>query len=161
MWNCRNNWESGGIRLKMCKIVENPRKLCKIPEQEAKAQKKTEKWVKSQNKVQKRGKSFKMCKIAGQNARHNVKFASPSWRASRTQTCLTNPQYHFRQCWINSRLRVNASQLAFAQVCETHPFLNRQLCWGGTQLWVGYGCAARSFNHHPITKPEKTQICNL
>ena len=32
---------------------------------------------------------------------------------------------------------------------------------GGTQLWVGYGCAARSFDHHPITKPEKTQICNL
>ena len=27
---------------------------------------------------------------------------------------------------------------------------------GGTQLWVGYGCAARSFDHHPITKPEKT-----
>ena len=21
---------------------------------------------------------------------------------------------------------------------------------GGTQLWVGYGCAARSFDHHPI-----------
>ena len=37
------------------------------------------------------------------------------------------------------------------------------LIWnrGGTQLWVGYGCAARSFDHHPITKPEKTQICNL
>ena len=43
------------------------------------------------------------------------------------------------------------------------------LCWecqsiftpGGTQLWVGYGCAARSFEHHPITKPEKTQICYL
>ena len=33
--------------------------------------------------------------------------------------------------------------------------------WGGTQLWVGYGCAARSFDHHPITKPEKTQICYL
>ena len=32
---------------------------------------------------------------------------------------------------------------------------------GGTQLWVGYGCAARSFEHHPITKPEKTQICYL
>ena len=32
---------------------------------------------------------------------------------------------------------------------------------GGTQLWVRYGCAARSFDHHPITKPEKTQICNL
>ena len=32
---------------------------------------------------------------------------------------------------------------------------------GGTQLWVGYGCAARSFDHHPITKPEKTQICYL
>ena len=32
--------------------------------------------------------------------------------------------------------------------------------WGGTQLWVGYGCVARSFNH-PITKPEKMQICNL
>ena len=32
---------------------------------------------------------------------------------------------------------------------------------GGTQLWVEYGCAARSFDHHPITKPEKTQICNL
>ena len=32
---------------------------------------------------------------------------------------------------------------------------------GGTQLWVGYGCTARSFDHHPITKPEKTQICNL
>ena len=32
---------------------------------------------------------------------------------------------------------------------------------GGTQLWVGYRCAARSFDHHPITKPEKTQICNL
>ena len=32
---------------------------------------------------------------------------------------------------------------------------------GGTQLWVGYGCAARSFDYHPITKPEKVQICNL
>ena len=32
---------------------------------------------------------------------------------------------------------------------------------GGTQLWVGYGCAARSFDHYPITKPEKTQICYL
>ena len=32
---------------------------------------------------------------------------------------------------------------------------------GGTQLWVGYGCAARSFDHHPITKPVKTQICDL
>ena len=34
---------------------------------------------------------------------------------------------------------------------------------GGTQLWVGYGCAARSFDHHSIglTKPEKMQICNL
>ena len=32
---------------------------------------------------------------------------------------------------------------------------------GGTQLWVGYGCAALSFDHHPVTKPEKTQICNL
>ena len=32
---------------------------------------------------------------------------------------------------------------------------------GGTQLWVGYGCAARSFEHHPITKPEKMQICYL
>ena len=34
----------------------------------------------------------------------------------------------------------------------------------GTQLWVGYGCAARSFDHHPcdpVTKPEKMQICNL
>ena len=28
----------------------------------------------------------------------------------------------------------------------------------GTQLWVGYGCEARSFDHHPITKPEKTLI---
>ena len=34
-------------------------------------------------------------------------------------------------------------------------------CQGGTQLWVGYGCAAQSFDHHPITKPEKTQICDL
>ena len=33
--------------------------------------------------------------------------------------------------------------------------------WGGTQVWVGYGCASRSFDHHPITKPEKMQICNL
>ena len=32
---------------------------------------------------------------------------------------------------------------------------------GGTQLRVGYGCAARSFDHHPITNPEKTQICYL
>ena len=32
---------------------------------------------------------------------------------------------------------------------------------GGTQLWVGYGCAARSLDHHLITKPEKVQICNL
>ena len=35
------------------------------------------------------------------------------------------------------------------------------LSGGGTQLRVGHGCAARSFDHHPITKPEKTQICNL
>ena len=33
-------------------------------------------------------------------------------------------------------------------------------CPGGYS-WVGYGCAARSFDHHPITKPEKTQICYL
>ena len=46
---------------------------------------------------------------------------------SDTNLSHTNPQYHFRQCWINSRLRVNPSQLAFAQVCENHPFLNRQL----------------------------------
>ena len=26
---------------------------------------------------------------------------------------------------------------------------------GGTELWVGYGCAARSFDHHPITKPRR------
>ena len=32
---------------------------------------------------------------------------------------------------------------------------------GGTQLGVGYGCVARNFDHHPITKPEKTQICDL
>ena len=32
---------------------------------------------------------------------------------------------------------------------------------GGTQILVGYGCPARSFNHHPITKPERTKICNL
>ena len=32
---------------------------------------------------------------------------------------------------------------------------------GGTQLWVGYGCAARSFDHNPISKPEKAQIRNL
>ena len=32
---------------------------------------------------------------------------------------------------------------------------------GGTQLWVGYGCAAQSFDHHPIAKPEKMQICKL
>ena len=32
---------------------------------------------------------------------------------------------------------------------------------GGTQLWVGYRCTARSFNYHPITKPEKMQICDL
>ena len=31
----------------------------------------------------------------------------------------------------------------------------------GTQFWVGYECAARSFDHHPITKPEKTQIWDL
>ena len=30
-----------------------------------------------------------------------------------------------------------------------------------TQTWVGYGCVAHSFDHHPITKPEKMQICNL
>ena len=32
---------------------------------------------------------------------------------------------------------------------------------GSTQIWVGYGCAAQSFDHPPITKPEKVQICNL
>ena len=32
---------------------------------------------------------------------------------------------------------------------------------GVTQIWVGYGCPAWSFNHHPITKPEKMKICNL
>ena len=26
--------------------------------------------------------------------------------------------------------------------------------------WL-YGCPAQSFNHHSITKPEKTKICNL
>ena len=35
-------------------------------------------------------------------------------------------------------------------------FLKNRMTPGGTQLWVGYGCAARSFDHHPITKPEKT-----
>ena len=46
--------------------------------------------------------------------------------------------------------------LIFPQWCYTC-----QIPGGGTQLWVGYGCAARSFDHHPITKPEKTQICYL
>ena len=32
---------------------------------------------------------------------------------------------------------------------------------GATQIWVRYRCPARSFDHHPITKPEKMQICNL
>ena len=32
---------------------------------------------------------------------------------------------------------------------------------GVTQIWVGYGCPAQNFNHHSITKPEKTKICNL
>ena len=31
----------------------------------------------------------------------------------------------------------------------------------GTQMWVGYGCAAQSFEHHPTTKPEKAQNYNL
>ena len=38
---------------------------------------------------------------------------------------------------------------------------NKHAGEGGSQLWVGYGCAVRSFDHHPITKPEKMQICNL
>ena len=29
---------------------------------------------------------------------------------------------------------------------------------GGTQIWFGYGSTGQSFNHHPITKPEKTKI---
>ena len=29
---------------------------------------------------------------------------------------------------------------------------------GGTQFWVGYGCVARSFDHHPITKPERRKF---
>ena len=32
---------------------------------------------------------------------------------------------------------------------------------GVLKNWVGYGCPARGFNHHPITEPEKTKICNL
>ena len=32
---------------------------------------------------------------------------------------------------------------------------------GGSQISVGYGVAARSFDHHPIAKSEKTQNCNL
>ena len=32
---------------------------------------------------------------------------------------------------------------------------------GVLKFWVGYGSPAQSFNHHPITKPEKTKICNL
>ena len=32
---------------------------------------------------------------------------------------------------------------------------------GGTQIWVGYGCPAQSFDHHLKTKPEKMQICDL
>ena len=39
----------------------------------------------------------------------------------------------------------------------TPPFLPG----GGTQLWVGYGGAAQSFDHLPITKPEMPRNCNL
>ena len=48
---------------------------------------------------------------------------------------------------------------------ELLPFRISPVCCdrrqGGTQLWVGYGCATPSFDHHPITKPEKVQIFNL
>ena len=32
---------------------------------------------------------------------------------------------------------------------------------GGTQIWMGYGCPARTFDHYPITKPEEMQIYSL
>ena len=51
--------------------------------------------------------------------------------------------------------------LSGGQRAAAHQNSNRVLFRGGTQLWVGYGCAARSLDHHPIKKPEKTQICYL
>ena len=41
------------------------------------------------------------------------------------------------------------------------PIMTSSFPGGGTQIWVGYGSPAQSFNHYPITKPEKTKICNL
>ena len=41
------------------------------------------------------------------------------------------------------------------------PQLRLVMCGPGGGRWVGYGAAAQSFDHQPITKPEKTQNCNL
>ena len=40
------------------------------------------------------------------------------------------------------------------QICKLYPR-------GITQIWVGYRYPARSFNHRPISKLKKMQICNL
>ena len=47
----------------------------------------------------------------------------------------------------------NSRNLTFTLSANTGP--------GVTQIWVGYGGATRSFDHHPISKPEKMQNCNL
>ena len=59
-----------------------------------------------------------------------------------------------------SRLLGGLSYEKFRRYNNSPPYVTAR--WpGGTQLGFGYGCATRSFDHHPITKPEKTQICNL
>ena len=83
------------------------------------------------------------------------------------ENCLYIAQYSCTRIW-------DSKYLFPFRTCDNTPHnkpifkLNEEMCTlmvktggGGTQLWVGYGCATRSFYHHPITKPEKTQICDL
>ena len=69
---------------------------------------------------------------------------SHSWPVEKMSSL---PIMHFSVCWNCKAGFILESKVFFS--------------WGGTQLWVGYRGAAQSFDHHPITKPEKTQNRNL
>ena len=72
--------------------------------------------------------------------------------------CTSSPPYWYTS--IGQYWTILAFQYCLLSGSHQHVLKNVNTP-GGTQLCVGYGCAARSFDHHPITKPEKTQICNV
>ena len=59
-----------------------------------------------------------------------------------------------------SKARIKIRQWPAELHTPQRPIMTSLFRGGGTQIWVGYGSPAQSFNHYPITKPEKTKICN-